>query len=266
MRSSIIGASRQSPAELIGAYIACDRYLENSGLPHVIVRPNFFLQNIAESVIPSVDASGNFFVNAGEARISMIDTRDVGAVAAAVLTEPGHAGAHYDVAGPEALSHADVAGKLTRALGRQITYVDAPDKAVRDALLGAGLSTWFADALVGLYQDYRRSGTGGYAAQVTDTIERFTGRPARSLDDLLVEIAPDQSESGRSGRSLRPGTGELAVNLIVQLVPESVEGVPFAVNGPCQPAFGAFIGDGFGEVGHVVGPDPGWQWIDADEV
>jgi hypothetical protein len=62
---------------------------------------------------------------------------------------------------------------------------------VRDALLGAGLSAWFADALVGLYQDYRRSGTDGYAAQVTDTIERLTGRPARSLDDLLAEIAPD---------------------------------------------------------------------------
>ena len=53
-----------------------------------------------------------------------------------------------------------------------------------------GLTEWFADALVGLYQDYRRSGTDGYAAQVTDTVERLTGRPARSLDNLLGEIAP----------------------------------------------------------------------------
>ena len=186
VRSSIIGADRQSPAEFVGAHTACDRYLEDSGLPHVIVRPNLFLQNIPASVIPSIDASGAFYVDAGEARISMVDTRDVGAVAAVVLTEPGHVGAHYDVTGPQALSYADVAGKLTRALGRQITYVDAPDEAVRDALLGAGLSAWFADALVGLYQDYRRSGTDGYAAQVTDTVERLTGRPARSLDDLLI--------------------------------------------------------------------------------
>jgi hypothetical protein len=41
--------------------------------------------------------------------------------------------------------------------------------------------------LIGLFQDYRRSGTDGYAAQVTDTIERLTGRPARSLDQLLAE-------------------------------------------------------------------------------
>jgi uncharacterized protein YbjT (DUF2867 family) len=188
VRSSIIGAGRESPAEFIGAHTACDRYLTDSGLPHVIVRPNLFLQNIPESTIPAIDASGNFYVDAGEARLSMVDTRDVAAVAAIALTEPGHAGAHYDVTGPEALSYTDVAARLTSALGRQITYVDAPDDAVRHALLGAGLTKWFANALVGLYQDYRRSGTGGYAAQVTGTVERLTGRPPRSLDDLLNEI------------------------------------------------------------------------------
>ena len=190
VRSSILGADRESPAEFISAHTTCDRYLEDSGLPYVIVRPNLFLQNIPESTIPAIDASGTFYADAGEARISMVDTRDVAAVAALALTEPGHAGAHFDVTGPEALSYTDVAAKLTSVLGRRISYVGASDDAVRQALLGAGLTTWFAGALVGLYQDYRRSGTGGYAAQVTETVKRLTGRPARSLDDLLGEIAP----------------------------------------------------------------------------
>lgn len=189
-RSSILGADRESPAEFINAHTACDRYLEDSGLPHVIVRPNLFLQNIPESTVPSVDASGTFYVDAGEARISMVDTRDVAAVAAAVLTQPGHVGAQYDVTGPEPLSYADVAVKLSSAMGRPITYVAAPDDAVRQALVGSGLNEWFAQALVGLYQDYRRSGTDGYAAQVTGTVQRLTGRPARSLDNLLGEITP----------------------------------------------------------------------------
>ena len=190
VRSSILGADRESPAEFISAHTTCDRYLEDSGLPYVIVRPNLFLQNIPESTIPAIDASGTFYADAGEARISMVDTRDVAAVAAFALTEPGYAGAHFDVTGPEALSYTDVAAKLTSVLGRRISYVGASDDAVRQALLGAGLTTWFAGALVGLYQDYRRSGTGGYAAQVTETVQRLTGRPARSLDDLLGEIAP----------------------------------------------------------------------------
>jgi uncharacterized protein YbjT (DUF2867 family) len=190
VRSSILGAGRDSPAEFINAHTTCDRYLQDSGLPYVIVRPNLFLQNIPESTIPSIDASGTFYADAGEARISMVDTRDVAAVAALALTEPGHAGARYDVTGPEALSYTDVAAKLTSAMGRRISYVGASDDAVRQALLGAGLTKWFASALVGLYQDYRRSGTGGYAAQVTGTVQRLTGRPARSLDDLLGEITP----------------------------------------------------------------------------
>jgi uncharacterized protein YbjT (DUF2867 family) len=187
VRSSILGADRASPAEFVSSHTACDRYLEDSGLPFVIVRPNMFSQNIPESTIPSIDASGAMYHAAGTARISMVDTRDVAAVAATVLTEPGHAGAHYDVTGPEALSNHDVAAKLTAVLGRQIIDVAVPDDAVRQALLSAGLSDWFANALVGLYQEYRRSGTDGYAAQVTDTVERLTGRPARSLDDLLRE-------------------------------------------------------------------------------
>ena len=190
VRSSILGADRESPAEFISAHTTCDRYLEDSGLPYVIVRPNLFVQNIPESTIPSLDASGTFYADAGEARISMVDTRDVAAVACRALTEPGHAGAHYDITGPEALSYTDVAAKLSAAMGRRISYAEASDDAVRQALLGAGLTEWFASALVGLYQDYRRSGTDGYAAQVTGTIQRLTSRPARSLDDLLGEIAP----------------------------------------------------------------------------
>ena len=197
VRSSIFGADGESTAEFISAHTTCDRYLEDSGLPYVIVRPNLFLQNIPESTIPSIDASGTFYTNAGGARISMADTRDIAAVAAVALTEPGHTGADYDITGPEALSYADVAAKLTRAMGRRITYIGAPDDAVRQALLGAGLNEWFANALVGLYQDYRRSGTDGYAAQVTGTVQQLTGRPARSLDDLLGEIAPTLSATHR---------------------------------------------------------------------
>ena len=80
-----------------------------------------------------------------------------------------------------------MAAKLTASLGRQITYMPAPDDAVRTALLGFGLDEWFVGALVSLYQDYRRSGTDGYASAVTDTVERFTGAPPRALDILLAQ-------------------------------------------------------------------------------
>jgi uncharacterized protein YbjT (DUF2867 family) len=194
VRSSILGANLDSPAEFIGAHTECDRYLEQSGLAYAIVRPNLFMQNVPESNLPSIGADGNLYVDAGDARISMVDTRDVAAVAGAVLTEEGHAGAHYDITGPEALSYGDVATKMSAALDREISYVDVPDQSVRDALLAMSLDPWFVDALIGLYQDYRRSGTDGYVSVVTDIVFGLTGRPPRTLDALLAEMTETARE------------------------------------------------------------------------
>jgi uncharacterized protein YbjT (DUF2867 family) len=188
VRSSILGADATSPAEFLRMHGQSDRDLEHSGLDYAIVRPNLFMQNVPESTIPSIDAHGKFYVNAGDARISMVDTRDVAAVAAAILSDVRLAGACYDVTGGEALSYGDVAAKLTAALHRPIACVDVPDDAVRRALTGYGVGRWLADALVELYQNYRRSGTDGYAADVSDTVQRLTGRPARTLDELLSEL------------------------------------------------------------------------------
>jgi uncharacterized protein YbjT (DUF2867 family) len=187
VRSSILGSDPTSPATFVRDHGTCDAYLAESGVPHAIVRPNLFIQNVPENTIPSIGADGNFYANAGDARISMTDTRDIAAVAATLLTEPGHEGRIYEVTGPEALSYHDVATKLSRSLGRPVTYIDAPDDAVRTALLGLALGEWLVGALIDLFQDYRRSGTDGYAAKVTDTVGRLTGRPARSLDQLLAE-------------------------------------------------------------------------------
>ncbi|MHB1568694.1 MAG: SDR family oxidoreductase [Solirubrobacteraceae bacterium] len=190
VRSSILGAGHRSEAVFVDAHARIDRYLKESRVPYVILRPNLFLQNVPESNIPAIGPDGNMYVNAGEARISMVDTRDVAAVAAVVLTDPGHAGQIYDVTGPEALSYADVAAALTRSLGREVEYVDVQDDAVREALAGYGLDPWFVEALIGLYEDYRRSGPDGYAAQVTDTVQWLTGRAPRTLAGLLAELRP----------------------------------------------------------------------------
>ena len=187
VRSSILGADPDSPATFVRDHGISDAALRDSGLPHAVVRPNMFMENVPETYVPSIDEKGNFYANAGQARLSMVDTRDVAAVAAALLTESGHQEGIYDVTGPEALSLQDVAGKLSSRLARQINFVDVPDDAVRQTLLSFGVGEWMAGGLVDLFQEYKRSGTDGYAAAVTDTVQRVTGRAPRSLDQMLEE-------------------------------------------------------------------------------
>jgi uncharacterized protein YbjT (DUF2867 family) len=156
----------------------------------VIVRPNRFLQHVTEILIPMIDADGNFYGNEGDGRLSMVDTRDVAAVAAVALTQPGHEGKAFDVTGPEAISNGDIAARLSAVAGREIRFVHVPDEAVRETLLGFAMDEWLVGAIVDLGAEYRRCDTEGYPARVTGTVQELTGRAARSLDQLLEESPP----------------------------------------------------------------------------
>jgi uncharacterized protein YbjT (DUF2867 family) len=195
VRSSVLGADAGSAARMARQHGVNDDYLAASGLPYTILRPNYFQQNITEIVAPSVGADGAFYSSVGDARISMVDTADVAAVAATVLLDPQqHTGRTYDLTGPEALSYHDVATVLTAGLGRQVAYVDVPADASRQAMLGFGMDPWTVEAVVELYDSYRQSGRDGFAAQITATVEQLTGRAPRTLQETLGQ---QLSASGR---------------------------------------------------------------------
>jgi uncharacterized protein YbjT (DUF2867 family) len=187
VRSSILAANPASPARFIRHHGQADEHLRESGVPHTILRPNFYMHNVSTVWPSSIGPDGNYYAPAGDARISMTDARDVAAVAARVLLDDAHTGTGYDVTGPEALSHAEACEKLSARLGRPVRYVPVEDGAARSAMLDAGLNHWMTDALIELYQDYRRSGIHGYAAQVASTVPAVTGRPAHTLDRALAD-------------------------------------------------------------------------------
>ena len=77
----------------------------------------------------------------------MIDARDVGEVAAKVLTEEGHEGKTYTLTGPAAISFYDVAGALSEVLGKKVSYISIPLEKAKGAMLGMSIPEWKADAL-----------------------------------------------------------------------------------------------------------------------
>lgn len=119
--------------------------LAASGLEWTILRPNFFLQNLLSYV--GMVKGGTLFAPAGAGKAPFVDVRDIAAVAASCLTEPGHAGKTYEVTGPTAIGYADIAAAFTRVLGRPVTYQDIPLAAARESMIAAGLPEWLGDAL-----------------------------------------------------------------------------------------------------------------------
>jgi len=186
VRSSILGADPASPARFIRHHGESDDHLRQSGVPYTILRPNFYMHNVTAGWAPTLDPQGNYYAPAGDARISMLDARDIAAVAFATLTGSEHVGKVYDLTGPQALSHAEACDTLGAHLGRPVRYVPVDDDTARSAMLGAGLNQWLTDALIELYGDYRRSGTDGYAAAVHTAAFDAIGVKPRTLDEAFA--------------------------------------------------------------------------------
>ena len=187
VKSSILGSSSASPARFIRHHGDTDAHLAASGLPYTILRPNMYMHNVTSGWPASIGEDGLYYAPAGDARISAVDARDVAAVAAAVLLSPdGHLGQAYDLTGPAALSTAQCCALLGAHLGRTVTYVPVDDDTAKGAMSGFGLPAWLADALIELYQDYRRSGPDGYASVVSDSVRAITGRSPMTLDQALL--------------------------------------------------------------------------------
>lgn len=159
--------------------------LQASGLGFTVLRPNSFMQNIVAFNAPSVRAQGAFYAAMGDAKLALIDVRDVGTAAAHCLLSPdAHAGKIYELNGPEAVSYTEVAQRISRFTGRPVQFVDIPEDAQRKAMLDLGMPDWQVTALLDLQQYYSKLHKGGEA---THTLAKLLGRAPLTLDQFLQE-------------------------------------------------------------------------------
>jgi uncharacterized protein YbjT (DUF2867 family) len=184
VKFSGMGARIDSPSEILRQHGETDGALADSGLPYTILRPNSFYQNLLWSA-GTIKDHGAFYLPIGSARQSLVDVRDIAAVAVAVLTGAGHEGNTYVITGPESLSYHEVADKLSAVLGRSIRYVDVSPEAALDSMLKAGMPEWNARAVTELYGVF----AAGQAAETTNTVEQITGRGPISFDQFARDHA-----------------------------------------------------------------------------
>lgn len=161
--------------------------LNASGIAHVILRPNGFMQNTITYLAPSIRSQAAFFDAMGDAKTSYVDVRDVAAVAMKALTETAHSGKTYELNGPEAITQDDLAKRIAAKAGREVRHVNISREAHQKAMLDLGMPEWQVGALIEL-QDYYVS---GLAASVDGVVARLLGRPARTMDAFLSEYAAE---------------------------------------------------------------------------
>jgi uncharacterized protein YbjT (DUF2867 family) len=184
VKLSGLGTAPGSPLRSGRWHAETEAQIRAAGLPWTFLHPPYFMQNLLRAA-PAIAARGVLAAAMKDGRIAMVDARDVAAVAAAALTVPGHAGQTHVITGSEAVSHAMAAAVLSQAVGRPIVYRDIPLGALREQLVAAGVPPWLVEVRMEFTSVLRE----GFAAGVTDTVARVTGRPPRTLAEFAAEHA-----------------------------------------------------------------------------
>jgi uncharacterized protein YbjT (DUF2867 family) len=161
--------------------------LKATKMAYCILRPNSFMQNVLTYYAPSIRDQGAFYSGMGNARVSFLDVNDIAAVAAKALRGGEHDGKTYELNGPEALTYAELAEKISQRTGVGARYVDTPIETQRKAMLDQGMPEWQVTALLDLLAYY----TGGQGATVDGLLEKLLGRRPMSMDQFLKENAAE---------------------------------------------------------------------------
>ncbi len=168
--------------------------LKATGMSYTILRPNGFLQNIAAYNAPSIRAQGAFYVAMGDAKVSYLDVGDIAVVAVRALAGGAHAGKTYEMNGPEAISNQELAKRISKAAGRTVNYVDIPESAQREAMLGLGMPEWQVTALLELQQYYKQGG----GAKTDGLLKTLIEREPVTLDQYLTANAREFRDQAAS--------------------------------------------------------------------
>jgi NAD(P)H dehydrogenase (quinone) len=171
------------PSTVVPDHLRTHELLERSGLDVTILRNGLYAETPVTQILPPAVARGMLVDNTDGAQGAFVHRDDCAAVAAAVLTSPGHEGQTYDVTGPELLSFADLTAMAAKVTGRRVGYASVDDATLDAQLAAAGVP----DEVRGMIVSFGVSLRQGFGLRLTDTVERLTGRPARPVIDLMEQ-------------------------------------------------------------------------------
>jgi uncharacterized protein YbjT (DUF2867 family) len=177
------GAHGGSPLEFWDWQGRIEDHLDASDIPTVVLRPTFYMSNLLASA-DAIKDTGQLFLPAAEARVAMVDPRDVAAAAVAALNA-GDNGQRYVLTGPEPIAFAAVADALSAAVGYDVQFVSVPDDAARTAMTDSGMPPFIVENLITLFGLLRQ----GAQEATTDDVRTLTGRRPGSFAQFVTDHA-----------------------------------------------------------------------------
>lgn len=179
---SVQGADRSR----IIPHARVEKLIRESGLPHCIIRPSWFMQNLEGPLWKDLAQRKEIFLPAGKARFLPIHVDDIGSAASQILLRGDHFnGQAVDLTGIEKLSFREMAAILSEELDEPIRYRSPGLLAFLRRKRKEGLSWDFALVQYMLHFLPRLSSPG----KLSEKVEEITGRPPRAFRAYARELA-----------------------------------------------------------------------------
>ena len=180
--TSFVGARPDATFTLVRDHAATEVHIRASGLAFTILRDNLY----ADFLPGMAGDDGVIRGPAGEGRAAVVARDDVAAVAGVVLRDPAaHAGAIYELTGPEAMTFTEMARVVSDVTGRDVRFLNETLDEAYASRAHYGAPDWMVDAWVSTYTAV----ASGELQQVSDDITRVTGRGATPFAEVVRSVA-----------------------------------------------------------------------------
>ncbi|EMH0087322.1 NmrA family NAD(P)-binding protein [Proteus sp. G4377] len=180
--TSILHADR-SPLSLHVEHVETEKMLADSGISYTLLRNGWYTENYLASV-PAALEHGVFLGAAGDGKIASATRADYALAAARVISEEGHIGKVYELAGDEAWTLEQLAKELTKQSGKQVIYNNLSQADFVAALKTAGLP----DKLSNMLADSDIGASKGGLFDDSHTLSKLIGRRTTTLTESIKAI------------------------------------------------------------------------------
>lgn len=145
--------------------------VRESGVAFTFIQPAGFMSN-AFGWSHSIHSQGILRTSTGQGKITFIHPDDIADVATAALTTRNYDGQSLVITGPEALSYAEMAATIGRAIGRPVRFEEISDEQAHASVVRWAGKGPYADALIDIWRAVRE----GRLATRSDGVEEVLGR------------------------------------------------------------------------------------------
>lgn len=162
-----------------------ERHLEAQDTRHTILRPNLYMQNFFPGFISrQVVGDNRVRLPAGQGEVSLVDVRDVAAVAARCLGGEACHGRALTLTGPRAMTMEEAVTILSEGAGVELAFEAVTDEEFRSLLEAEGWREGEIEVVLGLFSSLR----AGHRAPVHTDVEEILGRPPRTFEAFAREL------------------------------------------------------------------------------